>query len=82
MFIYICPCKFYHIMTKVLLKTIATLLIVIGGLAVVTDFFGTGTGNQYLFNFFYFILVLPASVGALVISKEEQRLILKGDERR
>ena len=50
-------------MTKKIFKTIATLLLIAGGIVVVTDAFGTSTANQYLFNFFYLVLLMPACIG-------------------
>lgn len=49
-------------MTKLLFKTLAVLAILAGGIMVVVDAFGTGTANQYIFNFFFFTLVLPSCI--------------------
>lgn len=45
------------------INIVCTIVLIVAGLGVVTDFLGEFTARQYLYNFVFFVVLLPACIG-------------------
>lgn len=45
------------------INIVCTIVLIVAGLGVVTDFLGEFTARQYLYNIAYFVVLLPACIG-------------------